>query len=237
MTATVPPGLPAGPRALLAYDGSGIDGGLYSRVVGWADRAPHWLDELVKVWSAVGLGLFALLMLYAWWRARGADSVVLARVLASPFVVIVAYLVNSVFKSLVQEVRPCAQIAGTVSLETCPGAGDWSFPSNHTVIAFAAAAALWFAFRGLGLTALAWTGWVAAALMGLSRVWVGVHYPHDVLVGALVGTAVGVPLALAAGRAAPLVDRGRAGPLGALLGAGPAGPGMPRETPARMPAD
>ncbi|MFF1908171.1 phosphatase PAP2 family protein [Kitasatospora sp. NPDC058218] len=202
-------------RALAVYDGSGIDGGLYTRVVGWADAAPHWLDQVIKVWSALGLGLFAVLMLLAWWRARGAGSTAMARVLASPLVVVVAYAVNSGFKSVVEEVRPCAQLGVRGTLETCPGAGDWSFPSNHTVIAFAAATALWFADRRLGAVAA-----VAAVLMGASRVWVGVHYPHDVLVGALVGVLVAVPLALAAGRAAPLVDRARDGALRPLLGAG-----------------
>ncbi|MGV9266846.1 phosphatase PAP2 family protein [Kitasatospora sp. NPDC003701] len=202
-------------RALAVYDGSGIDGGLYSRVVGWADAAPHWLDQVIKVWSALGLGLFAVLMLWAWWRARGAGSAAMARVLASPLVVIVAYAVNSGFKGVVEEVRPCAQLGVRGTLETCPGAGDWSFPSNHTVIAFAAATALWFADRRLGAVAA-----VAAVLMGASRVWVGVHYPHDVLVGALVGVLVAAPLAVAAGRAAPLVDRARDGALRPLLGAG-----------------
>jgi undecaprenyl-diphosphatase len=203
---------------LLAYDGSGIDGGLYRTVTGWADSAPHWLDQVIKTWSALGLGLFAVLMLAAWWQARRADSVVMARVLASPLIVVVAYVANSVLKGVVQEVRPCQQL-GTVSLEACPGAGDWSFPSNHTVIAFAAAAALWFAYRWIGWVALA-----AALLMGASRVWVGVHYPHDVLVGALVGLLVGALLGWLAGRAAPLVDRLRAGALEPLLGSGPAVP-------------
>ncbi|MFF2039799.1 phosphatase PAP2 family protein [Kitasatospora sp. NPDC058170] len=202
-------------RMLAVYDGSGIDGGLYTRVTGWADRAPYWLDQLVTVWSAVGLGLFAVFMVYAWWRARGAGSAAMARVLASPLIVVLAYAVNSGFKGVVEEVRPCAQIAGTVTLEACPGTGDWSFPSNHTVIAFAAATALWFVDRRLGAVA-----YVAAVLMGASRVWVGVHYPHDVLVGAVVGVLVAAPLALAAGRAAPLVDRARSGPLRPLLGAG-----------------
>lgn len=223
--------VPSGRPALLAYDGSGIDGGLYTRIIGWADAAPHWLDQLVELWSAIGLGLFAVLMVYAWWRARGADSAVMARVLASPLIVVVAYVVNSAFKSVVQEVRPCAQLVGSVTLETCPGTGDWSFPSNHSVIAFAAASALWFAFRALGLRAVAWTGWIAAVLMALSRVWVGVHYPHDVLVGSLVGVLVGVPLALVSGRAAPLVDKARSGPLGALLGAGAAPVGASDEAP------
>ncbi|MER7751796.1 phosphatase PAP2 family protein [Kitasatospora sp. NPDC097643] len=202
-------------RVLAVYDGSGIDGSLYSRVNRWADAAPHWLDELIKVWSALGLGLFAVFMLYAWWRARGADSAVMARVLASPVIVVLAYGVNSLLKGMVEEVRPCAQIPGSVSLETCPGSGDWSFPSNHTVIAFAAATALWFVDRRLG-----WIAGLFAVLMGASRVWVGVHYPHDVAVGALVGVLVAIPLALLAARLAPLVDRMRAGALRPLLGPG-----------------
>ncbi|KDN82703.1 phosphatase PAP2 family protein [Kitasatospora cheerisanensis] len=205
------------PARLLAYDGSGIDGGLYTRITGWAGAAPHWFDQLVTAWSALGLGVFALLMLRGWWRARSADSAVMARVLASPLIVVVAYLANSVLKGLVEEVRPCQQIAGTVPLEACPAPGDWSFPSNHTVIAFAAATALWFADRRLG-----GIGLLAAVLMGASRVWVGAHYPHDVAVGAVVGVLVAAVLALLAGRAAPLVDRLRTGPLGPVLGVGTA---------------
>ncbi|WP_280716224.1 phosphatase PAP2 family protein [Kitasatospora sp. MAP5-34] len=201
---------------LLAYDGSGIDGGLYTRIIGWAHSSPNWLDQLVKVWSNLGLGLFAVFMLYAWWQARRADSVVLARVLASPVIVVAAYVVNSVLKSMVTEVRPCQQLPGSITVETCPVAGDWSFPSNHSVIAFAAATALVFAYRRLG-----WAAMVAAALMAASRVWIGVHYPHDVVVGALVGILVAIPLALLAARLAPLVDRLRTGPLGPVLGTGP----------------
>jgi undecaprenyl-diphosphatase len=200
----------------LAYDGSGIDGGLYRSVIGWANSAPHWLDQLIKVWSAIGLGLFAVFMLYGWWRARGADSVVMARVLASPVIVVAAYVVNSGLKSLVEENRPCQQLSIPNTLETCPAQGDWSFPSNHSVIAFAAATALVFAYRRLGRVA-----YLFAVLMAASRVWVGVHYPHDVAVGALVGIVVGIPLALLAGRLAPLVDRLRGGALGPFLGTGP----------------
>ncbi|WP_323809020.1 hypothetical protein [Kitasatospora acidiphila] len=108
---------------LLAYDGSGIDGGFYTTVTGWAQDTPHWLDKTIDVWSNLGLGLFALFMLWAWWQARRADSVVMARVLASPVIVVVAYLANSVLKSLVHEVRPCQQLPSTVTVETCPGPG------------------------------------------------------------------------------------------------------------------
>ncbi|WP_244179014.1 phosphatase PAP2 family protein [Streptomyces rubellomurinus] len=197
------------------YDGSGIDGSVYTQVNKWVQSAPHWLNDVIKVWSAFGLGLFAVFMLYAWWRARGADSATMAKVLASPVIVVVAYAANSVLKGQIEELRPCAQIRGSVSLETCPAAGDWSFPSNHSVIAFAAAIALWFVSWRLGVVAT-----VFAALMAASRVWVGVHYPHDVVVGALVGTLAALVLAPLAGRCGPLVDRMRAGALRPLLGPG-----------------
>ncbi|MGW4896131.1 phosphatase PAP2 family protein [Kitasatospora sp. NPDC004240] len=203
------------PAVLAVYDGSGVSGGLYTRVVGWAAASPHWLDQMVRYWSAFGLLLFALLMVAGWWRARGAPSAVMARVLASPPVVLAAFAVNSGLKSLVEEGRPCARLLAGATLEACPGPGDWSFPSNHSVAAAAAATALLVADRRLGRVAVP-----AAAAMALSRVWVGVHYPHDVLVGALVGVLVAAPLALLAARAAPLVDRARAGVLGPWFGRG-----------------
>lgn len=59
-----------------------------------------------------------------------------------------------------------------------------AFPSGHTAVAFACAAALTYGRPGWGLVALA-----AATAVGLGRVFVGVHYPSDVIVGALLGIA------------------------------------------------
>ncbi|MEU6576136.1 phosphatase PAP2 family protein [Streptomyces sp. NPDC046805] len=169
---------------ILAFDGSSIDGSAYSDVVGLARSAPVWLDDAVSAWSTYGLGVFAVLMVLGWWRARRAGAAHAVTALAVPVVVVVAYVVDAGLKLLLREDRPC-QSLHVSTLEACPAPGDWSFPSNHATIAAASAVALLFVSRRLGAVAV-----VAAAAMAGSRVWVGAHYPHDVVAGLVVGSLV-----------------------------------------------
>ena len=62
---------------------------------------------------------------------------------------------------------------------------DFSFPSGHTLVSFEAATALWFYHRKWGVAALS-----LAALIGYSRLYLFVHYPTDVAVGALLGVVI-----------------------------------------------
>lgn len=176
---------------ILAFDGSRIDGSAYRYVTGLARSSPSWLDGTVSFWSTYGLGLFAVLMVPAWWRARRESPGAALLALTVPVVVVVAYVVDLGMKLLVREDRPC-QTLRVATLEACPARGDWSFPSNHAAIAAAAAVALFLLSRRLGTVAL-----VAAGLMAASRVWVGVHYPHDVAAGLLVGTLVAMTMVAA----------------------------------------
>ena len=64
---------------------------------------------------------------------------------------------------------------------------DASFPSGHTTAAMAATAALFFLLK----RPWRWWLWLFPVLMGLSRLYLVVHYPTDVLAGALVGLAAG----------------------------------------------
>lgn len=197
---------------ILAVDGSSVDGSVYSDVVRLAQHSPGWLDDTVSAWSTYGLAVFAVLAALGWWRARhtGATAAVIALVV--PVVVVLAYGVDAVLKLAVREDRPC-QSLHMRTLEACPAPGDWSFPSNHAAIAAAAAVALVFVSRRLGAVAV-----VAALAMGASRVWVGAHYPHDVLAGLVVGALVAFGAMSAARRQAGALARWlTARRLGALL--------------------
>ncbi|MFK8910509.1 phosphatase PAP2 family protein [Streptomyces sp. YS-3] len=178
-----------------------FDNGWYTWVTELAHDAPGPVDTAVRLWSDYGLGLFAVLMVLAWWRARPAGGARLAAALAAPLVVVAAFAVNDLAKAAVHEQRPC-QSLHVMTVEACPALGDWSFPSNHAAIAAAAAVALLLGDRLLGAIAVP-----AALLMAASRVWIGAHYPHDVLAGLAVGAVVALVLTLLARRAAPWVDR------------------------------
>lgn len=62
---------------------------------------------------------------------------------------------------------------------------DFSFPSDHAVLAGAVAAGLWLVSKRLGVLAT-----VAALVMGFARVHIAAHYPHDVIAGLAFGAVI-----------------------------------------------
>lgn len=93
-----------------------------------------------------------------------------------------AFIFNDlVLKPLIARARPFNVISELTILVTAPN--SYSFPSGHTNAGFAAAFALTRAFGKKG----AWA-YVLAILIAVSRCYVGVHYPTDVLAGMAVGT-------------------------------------------------
>ncbi|MFD6159875.1 phosphatase PAP2 family protein [Nocardia sp. NPDC060256] len=185
-----------------ALSGSGIDGSWYLDATDFARDTP-WLNGLLLDYSSFGIALFVVLIIAAWWIARRADAATMTAALAVPVAAVAAYLINDGLKSLIAEKRPCSTYPDAFLIEKCPPTTDYSFPSNHAVVAAAMAAALFLINRRLGIVA-----GVAATIMGMSRVYVGAHYPHDVAAAVAVGVIVGLATALGLRRyATPLIER------------------------------
>ena len=175
----------------------GVSDDLYRRVVGAAAVAPGWVAAVGRIGDVLALlGLAVLLAWRGWtgWRRRrpAAAGAVLVGVGA-----VVAYLVSEAVKLVVDEHRPCRAWGPVSTWVACPPVDDWSFPSNHATVAGALAA---------GLLVIAGRWWIVAVPLGSAvaamRVVAGVHYPHDVLAGLLLGAAVTVAVLLGCGPAA-----------------------------------
>lgn len=96
-------------------------------------------------------------------------------------IVIDITLANGILKHLAARPRPFAEFADIIPLIARPS--DFSFPSGHTACSFAAAFTLWhLSSKKYGLFAL-----VLASLIAFSRLYLGVHFPSDVMGGILIG--------------------------------------------------
>lgn len=140
------------------------------------------LSTVALLLLAVGAATTAAL---AWFRSPG-RSIALVRsgLVGGGFGVVLAYAASEGLKALFQQPRPCAawNLQGP-----CPPAGDWSLPSNHATLAFAAVVVIALATRSLWATVIATA---VALLVAIGRMMEGMHYLHDVALGALLGGGV-----------------------------------------------
>ena len=101
---------------------------------------------------------------------------------------------NGILKNLIARPRPFITYTELVPLVQV---GGYSCPSGHTLASFTAAAAVFSFYKKPGAAAL-----LLAALIGFTRLYVGVHYPTDVLFGAALGILFGTLSAAAVKRIA-----------------------------------
>jgi membrane-associated phospholipid phosphatase len=112
-------------------------------------------------------------------RRRGARHAVVAAGLSAGLALAMA----QVLSRIVDRPRPFVADPSGVHL-FAHHAADAGFPSDHATAAFAIAVAILLRHRGWGAVTL-----VAAAVLAIARVGMGIHYPSDVLAGAALGSA------------------------------------------------
>ncbi|WP_030673361.1 phosphatase PAP2 family protein [Streptomyces cellulosae] len=182
----------------LAESGSNPDVDLLYDINGLAKDAPAWFDRAVEFVGEYGLLLaMVLLVVWCWWsvRRRGAEDAAssVAALVWAPLAAGIAVLVNVPIRGFVERPRPFRTHEGIDVLVS--GKTDYSFVSDHATITMAMAVGLFVANRKFGLLGLG-----LALLEGFCRIYMGVHYPTDVVGGFALGTAVALllsPVAMA----------------------------------------
>jgi len=146
----------------------------------------HILDGIMTFVSQRALIIYALVLLVMWFvgKEKNKYTVVYAVITG-----VLGLIINFVIGHIYFEPRPFVTHKVHMLL---PHAADASFPSDHTTGAFSLAIAVLFRHRKLGIGML-----LFAVLTGFSRIYVGHHYPFDVLGSIVVGLVASVIIAIA----------------------------------------
>lgn len=133
----------------------------------------------VKNWFITYLVLYLILIIKGGKRGRISALILIFLIAASD-------QLSSVFlKNLFGRIRPCNVLNDVNLLVGCTN--SFSFPSSHAVNNFAAAV-----FFSKLFPKYKWILLVVASLVAFSRPYVGVHYPSDILGGAIIGSLLGI---------------------------------------------
>ncbi len=165
----------------------------------------HWDEALFRVinglaghstaldWAALtfsNAGLLwvpgTLLALYWLWLSRR-EAVLAAPVLAASIGIL--DFVGARIKDVVARPRPCMSLPDIQHIEACGKV--FGFPSNHAINTATVAGFLQVLYPRSG-----WVSWPLVFLVGLARIYIGAHYPTDVIAGWMIGAGCGAAVAL-----------------------------------------
>lgn len=168
-----------------------MDWSLFRSVNSLAKRT-SWAHGVVRANANYGIALFAVLLAVAGVIAlRRNDARAFARSVWAAVGALISLALNQPIANAVDRARP--YVSHPHILHLVDKTTDPSFMSDHSIVAGAVAAGLLLAVRRIGLVAIG-----LALLMAFTRVYVGAHYPSDVLAGLVFSaafTAATIPVA------------------------------------------
>ncbi|MGB9867507.1 MAG: phosphatase PAP2 family protein [Bacillota bacterium] len=141
------------------------------------------IDRLVREATRLGSPFFVVPVCVGAWVTGISGFEPMAKVSTQAmFALASSHAVVRFLKVVVKRKRPYLTLGNL--MVRGPELKDLSFPSGHTAAAFSLATSFAAAFPGVGMLLT-----VLASLVGISRMYVGMHYPSDVIFGAFLGSA------------------------------------------------
>jgi undecaprenyl-diphosphatase len=138
------------------------------------------------------------MLIHGWSGRTGADASLLKWAFGAALLSICSFFLADALADLLKPVfgraRPCQTLQGLRLVVRCPH--SFSMPSGHAISSFAAATALFYLPRYFVPLLARWYPLMLAAVVALSRIYLGVHYPSDVIVGAILGSMVALLFSL-----------------------------------------
>jgi len=145
-----------------------------------------WLHGFMEFMAKYGIVFLAIALLVGWWLGRRENSPrKVAIAVWSALAALVALVLVQPISNAAREQRPFVNHPEVHKL--IAHTADFGFPSDHATGAGAIAAGLLFLSWRLGVVTT-----LVAILIAFSRVYVGVHFPQDVLAGLALGAVVAV---------------------------------------------
>ncbi len=153
---------------------------------GLSNQIFDWIMPVITDWDKTIIGrlLIVSTVIFLLWKGDPKKRMLVPLLFLT--IIITDQLNSSVLKNMIARPRPCHLVDGAYIIEnvrllvSC-GSG-FSFPSSHAANSFAIATLLSIYYQKLS-----WLFILLAAIVGFSRIYVGVHFPLDVIGGAFVG--------------------------------------------------
>ncbi|GGE36772.1 undecaprenyl-diphosphatase [Pullulanibacillus camelliae] len=141
------------------------------------------VDDIMIFFTKYSPELYAAFLVVSWFLIRKSHLKERQTLVTAVFAIVFALIINMVIAHIWFRHRPFTTLpAGSYHLLVSHDANA-SFPSDHAAMSWALASTIWFSQKRW----LRWTITIIASIVTISRLYVGVHWPSDLLAGIIVG--------------------------------------------------